>query len=91
MNFQVANRMCIQNSFHVLKDFRKLARKSFGSETKEVDFVNNWEKATRNINKWVEKKTNRKITQIVEPGNVLYKTILLLCLCRCTTLINRWC
>jgi serine protease inhibitor len=63
-----------------------LARKSFGSDTKEVDFVNNWEKATRNINKWVEKKTRQKITKIVEPGNVVYKIILLLHLC--TTLMN---
>lgn len=68
MNFQVVNRMYIQNSFNVLKDFRKLARKSFRSDTKEVDFANNWEKARRIINKWVEKKTGQKITQIVEPG-----------------------
>jgi len=68
MNLQVVNRMYIQNSFSVLKDFRRLARKSFRSDTKEVDFVNNWEKARRTINKWVEKKTGKKITQIVEPG-----------------------
>lgn len=68
MNLEVANRMYIQNNFSVLKDFRKVARKSFGSDTKEVDFVNNWEKATRTINKWVEKTTKQKITQIVEPG-----------------------
>ena len=60
--------MYIQDSFSVLKDFRKLARKSFGSDTKEVDFVNNTEIARRTINKWVEKKTGQKITQIVEPG-----------------------
>ena len=68
MNLQVANRMYIQNSFSVLKDFRKLARKSFGSDTKQVDFVKNGEKARRNINRWVEKKTEHKITQIVDPG-----------------------
>jgi len=60
--------MYIQNSFSILKGFRKLARKSFGSDAKEVDFVKNWEKARRTINKWVEKKTGQKITQIIEPG-----------------------
>jgi len=68
MNFQVVNRMYIQNSFSVLKDFRKVARKSFRSDTKEVDFVHNREKARKTINKWVEKKTGQKITEIIEPG-----------------------
>jgi serine protease inhibitor len=68
MNLQIFNKMYIQNGFNVLKDFRKLARKSFGSGTKEVDFVKNWEKARRTINQWVEKKTRQKITQIVAPG-----------------------
>jgi serine protease inhibitor len=68
MNFQVVNRMYIQNSFNILKGFRKVARKSFRSDAKEVDFMNNWEKARRTINKWVEKKTGQKITQIIEPG-----------------------
>lgn len=73
MNFQVVNRMYIQNNFTVLKDFRKLARKSFGSDTKEVDFVNKWEKARKTINKWVEKNTEQRITQIVEPGKCCLK------------------
>jgi serine protease inhibitor len=60
--------MYIQNSFSVLKDFRKVARKSFRSDTKEVDFVHNREKARKTINKWVEKKTGQKITEIIEPG-----------------------
>jgi serpin B len=68
MNLEAVNRMYIQADFKVLKDFQKLARKSFGSDTKQVNFVNNYEKARRTINKWVEKKTRQKITQIIEPG-----------------------
>jgi serine protease inhibitor len=60
--------MYIQNSFNVLPVFRKLARRSFRSDTKEVNFVNNHEKARRNINKWIEKKTGQKITEIIGPG-----------------------
>jgi hypothetical protein len=60
--------MYIQNSFNVLEDFRKLARKSFGSDTQEVNFANNYEKARKTINRWVKKKTGQKITQIIGPG-----------------------
>jgi serine protease inhibitor len=67
MDLKVVNRMYIQSNFSVLKDFRRLARKSFGSDSKEVDFVNS-NKATRAINKWVDKNTGHKITQLVEPG-----------------------
>jgi serine protease inhibitor len=45
-----------------------VARKSYGSDTKEVNFVKNFEKARRIINNWVEKRTRHKITQIIEPG-----------------------
>jgi serine protease inhibitor len=68
MDLKVVNRMYMQSNFSILKDFRKLARKSFRSDTKEVDFEKNSDKATRVINKWVDKATGHKITQIVEPG-----------------------
>jgi serine protease inhibitor len=61
MSLEVANRMYIQASFNVLKDFRRTVRKTFGSDTKEVNFEKNHEKARRIINNWVEKRTRQMI------------------------------
>jgi serine protease inhibitor len=69
MSLEVANRMYIQASFNVLKDFRRTVRKTFGSDTKEVNFEKNHEKARRIINNWVEKRTRHKIKQMIGPGN----------------------
>jgi serpin B len=69
MSLEVANRMYIEASFIVLKDFRRTIRKTFGSDTKGVHFVANHEKARRIINTWVEKRTRDKIKQIIGPGN----------------------
>lgn len=69
MSLEVANRMYIQATFNVLKDFRKTVRKTFGSDTREVNFVKNHEKARRIINNWVEKRTRHKIKQMIGPGN----------------------
>lgn len=60
--------MYLQTNFNVLKDFRRVIRKSFGSDTKEVDFEKNSEKARRIINNWVEKRTSHKIIQMIGPG-----------------------
>jgi serine protease inhibitor len=68
MDLKVVNRMYMQNDFTVLREFQKTARKSFKSSTKEVDFVNNSDKARKVINKWVDKTTGHKITRILEPG-----------------------
>lgn len=68
MNLEIANRMYLQTNFNVLKDFRRVIRKSFGSDTKEVDFEKNSEKARRIINNWVEKRTSHKIIQMIGPG-----------------------
>jgi serpin B len=65
---EVANRIYIQASFNVLKDFRRTVRKTFGSDTKSVNFVTNHEKARRIINTWVEKRTRNKIKQMIGPG-----------------------
>jgi serine protease inhibitor len=69
MSLEVANRMYIQATFNVLQDFRKTVRKTFGSDTKEVNFVKNHEKARRKINNWVEKRTKHKIKKMIGPGN----------------------
>jgi serine protease inhibitor len=87
MSLEVANRMYIQASFNVLKDFRRTVRKTFGSDTKGVNFVTNHEKARRIINTWVEKRTRDKIKQIIGPGNHVSHYICL----RIDDLINEFC
>ncbi|PNF34040.1 Leukocyte elastase inhibitor C [Cryptotermes secundus] len=78
VSLEVANRMYIQATFKVLKDFRRTVRKTFRSDTKEVNFVENHEKARRIINNWVEKRTRHKIKQMIGPGTLNAMTRLIL-------------
>jgi serine protease inhibitor len=80
-----------------------VARKSFRSDTKEVNFVKNPEKARKIINNWVEKRTRNKIIQMIGPGKyashnnyihtlyvypLILLTILSLVVTKCTTCFN---
>jgi serine protease inhibitor len=55
-----------------------VTRKSFGSDTKEANFVKNFEKARKNINNWVDKRTRHKIVQMIGPGKYVSHNITLL-------------
>ena len=68
MDLEIANMLYIESSFNVLKNFRRAARKAFGSGAREMNFQKNPEKATKIINSWVEKRTHQKITHIIEAG-----------------------
>jgi serine protease inhibitor len=68
VDLEIINRMYLQNSFHVLDDFHSVARKSFGLDTREIDFRENSEGARTIINNWIQNKTKNKITEMIGPG-----------------------
>jgi len=66
----VANALWGQKGYGFLKEFLTLTRKNYGAGLKEVDFIDPAvrEKARKKINRWVEKKTNKKIKDLIQPG-----------------------
>lgn len=66
----VANALWGQKGYGFLKEFRTLTKKNYGAGFREVDFINpaEREKARKTINRWVEKKTKKKIKNLIQPG-----------------------
>ena len=66
----VANALWGQKGYGFLKEFLDLTKKNYGAGLREVDFINpvQREKTRKTINKWVEKKTKKKIKELIQPG-----------------------
>lgn len=66
----VANALWGQKGYGFLNEFLTLTKKNYDAGLRELDFVNpvEREKARKTINKWVEKKTNKKIKDLIQPG-----------------------
>ena len=63
-----ANKVWMQENFEILSEFQQCVKTYFLSEIGEADFVSNSEGARKEINAWVEKKTNSKIKSLIPPG-----------------------
>ncbi len=63
-----ANSFWGQMDFKFKKEFVEIVRNHFSGEIKNVNFVKEAEKCRVEINKWVESKTNNKITDLIQPG-----------------------
>lgn len=63
----VANALWGQKGFRFLPEFLHLTEKNYAAALKQVDFINQTEKARKTINHWVEKKTNNKIKDLIKP------------------------
>jgi len=75
---RVANALWGQKGFRFLDSFLALTRKSYGAGLSPVDFRNQTEAARKTINRWVEKKTERKIVDLIPPGVLTNLTRLVL-------------
>jgi serine protease inhibitor len=66
----VANALWGQKGYGFLEEFLTLTKKSYGAGLREVSFVNPAERenARKTINRWVEKKTNKKIKDLIPLG-----------------------
>ena len=63
-----ANAIWLQEDYPFLKDYKDTISRYYLGDIKNLDFVNNPSGASSNINNWVSKNTNNKITNIVSPN-----------------------
>ncbi len=74
---KTANALWCQRDYPFSADFVRLVRENYFAEAKSVDFKNA-EGAATEINRWVDRKTDHKITGGVEPGQLTPLTRLVL-------------
>lgn len=63
----IANSLWIANALSILTPFAEIVKDDYNSESKNVDFGGHTEKVRREINTWVEIKTNDKIKNLIQP------------------------
>jgi serpin B len=74
-----ANSLWCQRDYQFTNTFLNLVRDYYGGEARQVDFKRAPETASKEINEWVERRTNRKIKDVVEPHQFTSYTDLVLC------------
>ena len=74
---RTANKMYIKNDFHINPGFRKVATEAFFADTESIDFVRNV-KAAHVMNNWVEKQTENRIQNLINPSVLNNETRLVL-------------
>ncbi|XP_067303925.1 leukocyte elastase inhibitor-like isoform X2 [Pseudorasbora parva] len=74
----IANRLYGEQSYQFVEKFLDDAKIYYEAGLEKVDFMNKSEAARVNINKWVEKKTQEKIKDLVQPGDINELTELVL-------------
>lgn len=70
VRLDIANKMWLQKSQHVSKDFMALLQERYGVGPGFVDFVGDGEAARGEINAWVEDHTSRRIPELLRAGAV---------------------
>ena len=66
-----ANRLFVQKGFEILKTYKKGTSEFYDAKLAQVDYIRNVEKARGKINRWVEKKTNDNIKNLIPPSGML--------------------
>jgi len=64
----VANALWGQKGYGFLEEYLEQIETNYRGKLNEVDFIRAGETARRTINKWVEKKTNNKIKNLIPKG-----------------------
>lgn len=62
---KIANKVYLMTGYEVKPEFKEISTKSFDSETESVNFAESAASA-KNINDWVEDKTNNKIKDLID-------------------------
>jgi serpin B len=80
IKLNIANGLWAQKDFKFLDSYFDIVKSNFFSELKNVDFVDNTEreKSRKDINTWVEQKTNDKIKDLLSQGDLDSMTKLIL-------------
>lgn len=74
----VANGIFSDKAFSLNPEYTKNNQKYLNSEVKSVDFSGNPASGVSEVNKWVNNKTNGKISEIFKPGDINKDTVLAL-------------
>ncbi|XP_042560383.1 leukocyte elastase inhibitor-like [Clupea harengus] len=74
----LANRLYGEKTYKFVEKFLADTKTLYLAESEEVDFISNAEAARVKINKWVEKKTQEKIKDLLAKGDVDNSTRLVL-------------
>ncbi|KAL4149574.1 hypothetical protein QTP88_003500 [Uroleucon formosanum] len=74
----VANGIFPDKAFSLSPEYTKNTQKYLNSEVRSVDFSGNPTSGESEINKWVNSKTNGKISGIFNPGDIKKDTVLVL-------------
>lgn len=78
LQFNSANSIWIEKSLELNKNFLEINKQFYSGTAYLENFITNPEKARNNINKWVEEKTNNKITDLLKPSAITGETRLVL-------------
>lgn len=73
----LANQIYVKKNYILNKSFQDIATKKFLCGVESLDFYNRTQ-AARTINDFVEEKTNKKITNVIEPSSINPNTALML-------------
>jgi serpin B len=65
-----ANALWGQQGYPFLKEFLRLNKDHYGAGLRHVDFRESPDQARKTINRWVEKQTNDKIRDLLQPGTI---------------------
>jgi serpin B len=65
---RIANRLWGQQDYGFLPEFLQTTERFYGAPLETVDFERQTEQARKTINAWVEKQTNDKIKDLLQPG-----------------------
>ncbi|XP_051466213.1 uncharacterized protein LOC127380775 [Apus apus] len=75
---RLANRLFAEKSYSFLPDFLTNTQKLYGADLATVDFLQACDEARKEINQWVEEKTEGKIPNLLSEGSVDSMTRLVL-------------
>ena len=80
IKLNIANGLWAQKDYKFLDSYFDLVKSNYRSELKNVDFADNTEreKTRKDINAWVEQKTNDKIKDLLSQGDLTSMTRLVL-------------
>lgn len=79
ISLNVANSLWMQRDYAFHDAFLEINQKYYCAETRLVDFVGNGEAAGKEINTWIERNTQDKIRDVIQPGQISRDTVLVLC------------
>lgn len=78
LEFHSANSIWIDKSLRIKDEYMDINKKFYSGSAFLEDFVNKPDIARNHINKWVEKQTNNKITNLLKPSSIASSTRLVL-------------